>query len=171
MSARSGRSTPTASWVERFGDHRHALAEAVALDDLGRGLRDQLHLLAGADQAGAGARRHHREQAGAGADLQHVGGRPDRAPDGGVVGAVARGVVHHAEVPGPHLAGVELAQEGLDLEIARPQRQRATQGADGGIHLLQVAIGKRARQQRLQVVAGAGDRLVDLADGGPSRCR
>jgi hypothetical protein len=93
--------------------------------------------------------------------------RPDRAPDGGVVGAVARRVVHHAEVPGPHLAGVELAQEGLDLEVARPEPLRPAQAADGGVDLLEVAVGEGRRQVGLQVFAGACHRLVHFADGGP----
>ncbi len=125
------------------------VGEAIALDHGARARRDQRHGLAGGDAPRAGARRHHGEQAGAGADVEHVAALGDAAQRA-VVGVVARRVMHHREVPlRHHLAAGEI-EIVARLDEAGIDRQRPPIGLD---RVLDAPVGL---VQRAEVVEGMG---------------
>lgn len=83
-------------------DHPYLLLEMVCRDDSLGGLRNDRHLFTAVDIRGAGARRHHRQQAAAGSDIEDAGLPAflvKRNPDRPLERIVSRGIVQHPRVP------------------------------------------------------------------------
>lgn len=93
---------PDAELAGRLVDHPYVLLEMVCRNDPFGGLRNHRYLFAAVDVGGAGARRHHRQQAAAGSDIEHAGLPAfllQREADRPLERIVSPGIVQHPRVP------------------------------------------------------------------------